>query len=160
MKTTIGNFATGAVLFAAVSLAPAAANAFMAGAGPTFVGQHFKKMAAELNLSAQQKQEIRATLSNDRDQFLPLLQQLKTEHRKLRSLIQADTIDESAIRAQSAKIAAIKADLAVERAQVGREVRRVLTPDQMQKLKVMQAKRDERRDKAGSRFIKWLDTGE
>ena len=114
-------------------------------------------MAAELGLSAQQRQEIKGILRNDQDQFLPLLKQLKSEHRSLRSLVQADTVDEAAIRAQSAKVAAILANLAVQRALIGQELRKVLTPAQIEKFKELQAKRDQRRDRAGARIMKWVN---
>jgi protein CpxP len=157
MRTTIKTLAAAAALITAVSLAPAGASAFMGEDGPPMHGQHFKRMATELGLSAQQKLDIKAIFQKDRAQFQPLMQQLKTEHRSLRSLIHADTIDEAAIRAQSAKVAAIQADLAVQRAHMSQEVHKLLTPEQVLKLKDFQAKQDERRDKAGARAMKRLD---
>jgi periplasmic protein CpxP/Spy len=76
------------------------------------------------------------------------------ERRALRTLIQADTIDEAAIRAQSAKVAAIEADLAVQRAHSAQDFRKVLTPEQLQKFKAMQDQRDSKRDKFLSRSAK------
>jgi periplasmic protein CpxP/Spy len=156
MKRSIRNLATGAALVAALSFAPASASAFMGGDGGSAVRQHFKELAAELGLSAQQRQGIRAILKSDRERFQPLVKQLKIERRNLRSLIQADTIDEAAIRAQSAKVAAIQANLAVLRAQVGRQVRALLAPEQLEKLRELQAKRDARLDATGARVMEWI----
>ena len=46
----------------------------------------------------------------------------------------AETVDETAIRAQVQKLAKIGADLAVERAHVAHDIRVLLTPDQIRKL--------------------------
>ena len=158
MKTTIRNLATAAALISAVSLVtPAGASAVSGEDGPSLAGQHFKEVAKELGLSAQQRQDIRAILKNNLDQVLPLVQQLKSEHRGLRSLIQANTVDEAAIRAQSAKVAAIQANLAVQRAQISQELRKLLTPEQILKFREIQAKRDQRLDKAGARILNWIE---
>ena len=156
MKTTIRNLAGGAALIAVLSLVPAGASAFTEDDGASVVVQHFKKVAAELGLSTQQRREIRAILKDRRDQLLPPLKQLISEQRALRALIQADTVDVDAIQAQSAKVAAVQANLALQRAQIVQQVRKVLTPEQIVTFKEIQAKRDERRDRAGARIMKWM----
>jgi len=159
MKKTIGNLAAVAALVTAASLAPIGASALAAGEdGPSLAVQQIKKVAAELGMTAQQKQGIKAILQNDQEQFQPLLQQLKSEHRNLRALIQADTVDEAAIQAQSAKVAAIQASLAVKRAQMSQEMRKLLTPEQIQKFKDLQAKRDALLDALGVDFWRWLES--
>ncbi len=157
MKTTIRTFAAAAAFVAVASLAPTGASAFVGNDGAPMAGRHFKKMATELGLSAQQQQDIKAIFQKDRPQFQPLVKQLVAERRALRTLIHADTVDEAAIRAQSAKVAAIQADLAVHRALTGQQVRKLLTPEQVQKLKDFQAKMDQRHDKAGPRTMKHMD---
>lgn len=64
----------------------------------------------------------------------------------MRDAIRAETIDETAIRAQAAKVASLEADLAVQRAHVAHDIRAVLTPGQLQKLKDMQINADARVD--------------
>ena len=150
MRTTLKHLAAAAALITAVSIAPVGASAFTDDDGPPPAGPHFKRMATELGLSAQQKQGIRAIYEKNRAQYHPLLKQLAAERHALRALIQADAVDEAAIRAQSARVAAIQADLAVLRAHMGQEVRKLLTPEQAQKLRAFQEKMDERRGKPGS----------
>ena len=157
MKTTIRTIAAAAALITAVSLAPAGASAFTGDDGPPMAGRHFKKMATELGLSAQQQQDIKAIFQKARPQSQPQMKQLMAERHALRALIHADTVDEAAIRAQSAKVAAIQADLAVQRALTGQQVRKLLTPEQVQKMKDFQAKMDRRHDKAGPRAMKCMD---
>lgn len=157
MTSAFRNFAVIAALVAATSSAPLTAHAFMGDDGAPQAGRHFKKMAAELGLSDQQKQEIKDVFKKDRPRIQPLMKQHLAERRALRSLVQADVIDEAAIRAQSAKVAAVEADLAVQRAKAGQEIRKLLTPEQVQKFKEIQAKRDRKLDEFSSQTGKRLD---
>ena len=59
-------------------------------------------------------------------------------------MINADAIDESTIRARSADVATIEADMAVMRAQIRAEVWQILTPDQQQQAKTLQAQMQQR----------------
>jgi protein CpxP len=103
-------------------------------------------MAKDLGLDAQQKGQVKDILNNNHVQAKPLMDKLVLERRTLRTLIQSETIDEAAIRAQSAHVASAEADLAVNRAQVAQKLRAILTPDQVQKFKSLQEKRDHRMD--------------
>lgn len=154
MKTELKTLAAIAAVVATVSFAPVTASAIMGEDGLPPAGRHFKKMATELGLSSQQKEDIKEIFSKSRSQAEPLMKQLKTERRALRELVQADIIDEAAIRAQSTKVAAVEADLSVQRAQVAQQVRAILTPEQVQKFKVIQAKRNSRMDEMPSRGSK------
>ncbi len=157
MRTIFKNLAAAVVLVTAVSLAPAGVSAFTGEEGLPMAGPRFNRMSTELGLSAQQQQDIKAILRKDGAQFLPLLKQFMAERRALRALIQADALDEAAIRAQSVKVAAIQADLAVQRARVGQEVRKLLTPEQTLKLKEFQAGMDGKRDRMLSRAIRRIE---
>jgi protein CpxP len=68
------------------------------------------------------------------------------QRRALREAIHADPIDEAAIRQQSAKVAALGADLAVQRAHIAHDLRAVLTTDQLAKLKDWQVDLDAKID--------------
>ena len=58
----------------------------------------------------------------------------------LHAVVTADTFDEAAIRLKSADVAAVEADGAVLRAKVHAEVWALLTPEQQQKAKTLQAR--------------------
>ena len=94
----------------------------------------------------EQKSQIHAILRRDQPSLQPLIQDCVTARRGLRDLIRAVTVDEVAIRAQAAKLGSLEADLAVKRAQVAHELRAVLTPAQIEKLKGLQAAADTRVD--------------
>ncbi len=123
-------------------------------------GRHrhpFAKLAKNLGLSEKQKSQIKDIFAKSRPQAKPLLDKLVTEKRALRTLVQSGTADESAIRSQAAKVAGIEADLAVRRAQVSKQVRALLTPDQIAKFNAMQKERDSHFDEFRGRMDERFD---
>ncbi len=115
--------------------------------GHDFMHKRFEKMATQLGLSEQQKVKMKEIFKQNREQSKPVFDRLITEKRNLRTLVQADKTDEAAIRAQAAKLAAVEGDLAIQRAHMAKQVRAILTPDQIQKFKAMQKERDQKFDK-------------
>jgi protein CpxP len=136
---------TALALSAGVALAEQAACGN--GDAPAHIGKHFKKLSKELGLTADQKAQVQDIFKKGHEDAKPILDKLATERRAERALVQADTIDEAAIRAQAAKVASLHADLTVHRAHVAQELRKVLTPEQFAKFKAMQDKRDQSMDK-------------
>ena len=67
----------------------------------------------------------------------PLFTSMQTEQQNLQALIHADTTDEAAIRAETARIAGIEADLNINRAKVEAQFRAILTPSQVIILKTL-----------------------
>jgi protein CpxP len=109
---------------------------------------------AALGLSSDQKAQIKVVLQKCEPTLQPLVQQLVTERRALRADVQAETVDEPAIRAEAAKVASLEADVAVQRAHIAHDIRALLTPDQIQKFKELQPARDARFDDARQRVAK------
>lgn len=102
-----------------------------AAAGPAggFAGK-----LAELGITEDQKAQAKSILKEHQPTFEPLFRSFTSERRALGDLMHAETVDETAIRAQVQKLAKIGADLAVERAHVAHDIRVLLTPDQIRKL--------------------------
>lgn len=100
----------------------------------------FKKFAKKLGLTEAQKVQAKALFQGNRDAAKPIFTSLRAEHKNLQALIHADTVDEAAIRAETAKIAGIKADLIVDRAKAGAKFRAILTPAQLTILKSLHEK--------------------
>ena len=111
-----------------------------------FTKGHFGRKLAQLGVTADQKAEVKTILRKYQPTVGPLIKEVVIERRALRDTIRAETIDETAIRAQAAKVSALESDLAVQRAHVAHNIRAVLTPDQLQKLKDMQIDADARID--------------
>jgi protein CpxP len=118
-------------------------NAFAGHGGHGKGGWHLKRMMTAVGLSDEQKAEVKDILTQSRTGLEPVIKQLVTERRALRNLIQSESFDEGAIRNQADKVANFQADLAVERAKVYQAVLKVLSPEQIQKLKEFQEKRAE-----------------
>ena len=124
--------------------------AFLAHADTTheviFGKSRFAQRLAQLGLTADQKAQVKTILRKYQPTAGPLIKQVVTERRALRDTIHAETIDETAIRAQAAKVASLESDLAVQRAHVSHDIRAVLTPEQLQKVKDMEIDVDTRID--------------
>jgi protein CpxP len=145
MKTAWKTLSVAAALFSSIGIAQASTPGCMEGDGPQqHSGSHLKKMAKDLGLDAGQKVQVENILKSAHEQGKPMMDRLVTERRALRSLIHAATVDETAIRAQSARVAAVEADLAVHRAQVAQKIRVLLTADQVQKFQTLHEKREHR----------------
>jgi Spy/CpxP family protein refolding chaperone len=71
-----------------------------------------------------------------------MLQKLHETRKGLRETIQSDG-DETAIRAAFGKVAEVEADLAVERAKLHKKIKPILTDDQIEKAKEIEAKIDD-----------------
>jgi Spy/CpxP family protein refolding chaperone len=146
-----GKFAIGALVMGA-ALVLAAAVSFAHGgrhggdvAGPQ--GDSCGKVLERLGATAEQKAQIREVLGKYRPETEPATRQLFAERRALRKMIQGGAADEAAIRGQASKVASLEADLAVMRARAAKEVRTLLTADQLARLEELQAKRDQKADR-------------
>jgi Spy/CpxP family protein refolding chaperone len=134
----------------------AASNASPAGIRPR---REILSKLTSLGVTPQQKEQIRAILRETQPTRQPLLQRFVQERRTLRSLIQANPTDEQAIRAEVSKLSGIGADLAVQRARTFSRIRAVLTPEQVEKLKSLEASVDAAVDDGLDRFAQWVSEG-
>jgi Spy/CpxP family protein refolding chaperone len=114
----------------------------------------FARKLAQIGVSGDQRVQIKEILRKYQPAVGPIVREVVTERRTLRDAIRAETINEPAIRAQAAKVASLEADLALQRAHVAHEIRAVLTPEQLQKLKAMQVNADTRIDGLFDRIAK------
>lgn len=107
-------------------------------------GHFFEKIAKELGLNDQQKSQAKAILEKSRAENKPYFSALMTERHQMRELMLSGNADEAAIRAQSAKIAAAEADLAVQRSKEAKQLLALLTPEQKTKLKTILDKKEQK----------------
>jgi periplasmic protein CpxP/Spy len=129
-----------AALTAFASIAQADAGGCGGENGAKHQRHNFKKLAMKLSLTDAQKAQAKAIFLGNRDIVRPIFTSLQVEQKNLRALMHADTVDVAAIRAQTAKISSIQADLNVNRARVGAEFRAILTPAQLVTLKTLHKK--------------------
>jgi periplasmic protein CpxP/Spy len=104
-----------------------------------------------LDLTTDQRDRVRQILDTHKDEQRALGDRAFKAHEALQDAI-TGTFDESAIRARSADVAAVEADMAVAQARVYGEVLQILTPEQQSKLKQLQADMKARQDKMRQQF--------
>lgn len=97
----------------------------------------------ELNLSEDQQAQLRKIREARQDEFRQAGEKVHTAREGMRALIEAERIDEGAIRAKSAEVAAAEAEIAILNAKVRQEAVQILTSEQQQKLKELQANRQQ-----------------
>lgn len=90
-----------------------------------------RQIFQRLGLSADQKSRIKATFVASAPQLRPLIKEMIQERRKLRDLIQSGQATDDQIVKQCEAINKVMTDLALERAALAREVRTVLSPEQI-----------------------------
>jgi Spy/CpxP family protein refolding chaperone len=150
MKRTVKNLGVVAVVVA-ISLIVLQIPVFAGFHGIGWGGGPLKKMIEALGLSDDQKMQIKEIIKTHKPAIQPLRQQFVMERRALRDLIQSESWSEDNIKAQVGKVSKIAAELAVQRALIYREVRPILTPEQIQKFTELQKARDIRMDEFLSR---------
>ena len=119
-------------------------------------GMLARQALGRLHLTAEQKKDGLAVLRSHQPAIKPLVDRLAEERTALRALSKAPTVDEAAVRAQSARVAAVEADLAVQRAYLAHDLRALATPEQLQTLDRMQAENATRRAEMTQRFRAWI----
>ena len=106
--------------------------------GPMGFGPGFRN----LDLSDDQKAQLKKIAEARRSDFEAAGQKVRAAREGMRALVEADSINESAIRAKSVEIAAAEADVMILNAKVRQESLQVLTSEQQAKLKEQRAARE------------------
>lgn len=105
--------------------------------GPGAPGFEFRG----LDLSDDQRAQLRKIRDSHQSEFKAVGEKLRAARDGMRTLIEADAINEQAIRSKSAEVAAAEADFAILNAKVRAESMQILTAEQQTKLKEMRANR-------------------
>jgi periplasmic protein CpxP/Spy len=106
--------------------------------GPMGFGPGFH----ELDLTDDQKAQLKTIADSHRAEFEAAGTKIGAARQGMRALVEGDSINESAIRAKSAEIAAAEADLMILNAKVRQESMQVLTSEQLQKMKELRTARE------------------
>jgi len=114
------------------------------GEGP--LGHGFGPMRAlsKLDLSAEQRSQIRERFEAAQTEIRPLFEALAVAREALHEWVHAAAPEESTIRSAAAEVARIEADLAVARSRVHQQIREVLTEEQRAELDQMKSEMRER----------------
>ena len=122
------------------------------GAPGPWQGKIFQRIAEKLNLTADQRTQIRGILAGERGNLQPILSELHAARVSLRESIRASTANEAAVRAASAKVAAAEADLAVERMKLYGKIAPILTDEQLNQLAAFEERTDDLVEQAIARI--------
>lgn len=108
-----------------------------------FRGAFLQRAAAKLELTESQKTQIKTELKNEKDALQELLTRMHEARKELREAIRAAEATEVKVRKAFAKVAAVQADLAVERLKLHGKIAPILTGEQKAKLAKFEARVDE-----------------
>lgn len=96
-----------------------------------------KAILQQLNLTDQQKTQVKQIWANHRESMTPIANQLRSKRQELRQSIQGATFDEALVTQKLTEMAGLKAKLVGERFKIRQETLSVLTPEQKAKLDQM-----------------------
>jgi periplasmic protein CpxP/Spy len=97
-----------------------------------------------IDLTDAQRDQLHSIMESHKAEFEQVRTKVRAAHQGMAEVTAADTIDEAAIRAKSAEVAAAMADDAILRAKVRTEVFGILTAEQQQQVKDRRATRQQR----------------
>jgi Spy/CpxP family protein refolding chaperone len=102
-----------------------------------------------VGLTDAQKDQIKTIMQSHQDDMRSLATRERDARQALNNAITADVADEGLIRARSADVAAVEADMAVAQARIRGEILQILTADQQAQLKQFQSQMKQRAEQRG-----------
>ncbi len=152
--TVLSALAAGLALLGTASYLWAATPGVLGGNLP--LGMMFAGKWRDLNITDAQRAAARTALKTHAPTMMPLVRKLVSERRALHDLVRADQPDEAAIRAQSARVSSIQAELAVESSRLAVDIRKIATPEQLAKVRDFEKTIRERVDRGLDKASEWL----
>jgi len=109
-------------------------------------GDKMMHVMKELDLSKEQREAIRDIKNESRDQMQAQRDKMHEIRKALREQASAETLDISKVRKLADEKSKIMADMTVQRMQSMHQIRKQLTPEQLEKFDKMKEKRFEQDD--------------
>ena len=135
------------------------AGAFPRGAHSDFAPRIFGRIARELDLSDDQKTQIKATLKTHASEIQTQIKASASARRAVHDAVLALPLDEAAIRAAAQTLGQVHADGAVLFARIRTEVQPILTDEQRAKIQTLRDRMRNRADGALKSFDAFLGSG-
>jgi protein CpxP len=107
-------------------------------------GPNLERLADRLDMTEQQRAEIKTMLDDSRQQMKGLREQMRANRAQLRDLTQQAEFDEAAVRNVADEQGDLKAEMIVLRARQRHEMKAVLTDEQRVKLDEMWQRKNHR----------------
>jgi Spy/CpxP family protein refolding chaperone len=119
--------------------APAQDNGPATGMGSGRLAERAKE---KLGLTDEQLGQIKDVLKSEKTSIVSLLARMRDARAGLRDAIRSTDANETSVRVASAKVAAVEADVAVERMKFFHQISPILTDEQRTKLAALQSNLD------------------
>jgi Spy/CpxP family protein refolding chaperone len=116
------------------------------GMGMGMEGHRMGFFAKQLNLTDDQKTQMKAIMQKEHPTMKPLFQQQQQIDQQLRQFVEGP-FDQAKVQALATQKAQIQAQLTVAETRIHNQLYQLLTPDQQSQLKQMQAKHEARMQK-------------
>lgn len=100
----------------------------------------FGRMAKELNLTEEQKNQIKQIMETEKSKVQPIFESLKENRQKMRDLTANGNFDEAQIKILADEQGSMTALLIVEKERTKSQIFQILTDEQREKAKQMQEK--------------------
>jgi periplasmic protein CpxP/Spy len=107
------------------------------------MGGHMGFLSRELNLTDDQKAQMKALMQKEHPTMKPLFQQERQIDQQLRQYVEG-SFDPAKVQALAAQKAQVQAQITVNETRIHNQLYQLLTPDQQSHLKEIEAKRDAR----------------
>lgn len=107
------------------------------------LGRHMGFMAQKLNLTEDQKAQMKAVMEKEHPTMKPLMQQQHQIDLQLRQYVEGN-FDQVKVQALAAQKAAVQAQITVQETRIHNELYQLLTADQQSQLKQMEAQHEVR----------------
>jgi periplasmic protein CpxP/Spy len=135
------------------------AGAFPAGGHPDFGHHVFGRIARALDLSDDQKSQVKAILKTHASEIETQMKASAAARRAVHDAVLAQPSDEAAIRAAAQKFGQVHADGAVLFARISTEIQPILTDEQRAKILKFRERMRGRADSAVKSFEAFLGSG-
>lgn len=158
-KSILAASAVAALALAGLFAGRLSADAFPHGGQGDFAPRMFGRMARALDLTDDQKTQIRSILKAHASEITTQVAAGKAARQALREAVLAPGVDEATIRARAADAAKTQADGAVLFARIRAEIEPALTAEQKDKVRTFHARMRSRGDHAAESLQKFLNNG-
>lgn len=124
--------------------------------GPGIMGEgqdqkHFDKMAGELKLTKEQQEKVKALREKRKPAMKAQMEKIRPLHKELRTLLEAEKVDLTAVRRKLTEISAIQIETRMQHIESRLEFESILTPEQKAKMRKMHKDRMEKGHKEHGR---------
>lgn len=121
-------------------------------------GFMFGRMAKELNLTEEQKTQIKQIMETEKSKVQPIFESLKENRQKMEELTADGNFDEVKVKTLADEQGSLSALLIVEKERTKSQIFQILTAEQREKAKAMKSKfEDKMKDKMKNRKDKPTD---